>query len=275
MPGETLDEALRAAVVQQRRGARSILTCLGENVSDLGEAEAVTEHYLGVLEKAAEAGLDAHLAVKPTQLGLDQDAGQCAANLDRLLARAARNGSVVWLDMESSRYVDPTLALYRRARERSDRVGVALQAYLHRTPKDVEDLIPLGAAVRLVKGAYLESPSLAHPRKRDVDESFHRLACRLLAEDARRPGALVHVATHDAGICDRLLRFVDDRQVPPSAYEFAMLYGIQHRLQERLAGAGRRLRVLISYGEHWFPWYMRRLAERPANVLFVVKSMVT
>ena len=144
---------------------------------------------------------------------------------------------------------------------------------MYRTADDVEALIPLGAAIRLVKGAYLEPASVAFPKKADVDSNFYTLACRLLADDTRSAGGLLHIATHDPILADRLAAFIDERAVPPSAYEYAMLYGIQRSLQQRLVAAGRPLRVLVAYGEYWFPWYMRRLAERPANVWFVVKSL--
>ena len=175
--------------------------------------------------------------------------------------------------MESSPYVDPTLDLFRRTRAKTSRVGIALQAYLYRTEKDVESLVPLGAAIRIVKGAYLEPPEIAFPKKADVDANYYKLCTRLLAPDARKPGALLHIATHDIPLADRLAAYIAQHNVPPSAYEFAMLYGIQRGQQARLAREGRRLRVLISYGEYWFPWYMRRLAERPANIWFVVRTM--
>jgi proline dehydrogenase len=219
------------------------------------------------------SGLDVQISVKPTQLGLDLDPAVCQRHLDRLVSRAAELDNFVWIDMESSPYVDRTLALFRAARSRSERVGVAVQAYLYRTQQDLEALLPLGPAIRVVKGAYLEPANIAFPKKSDVDENFYRLCCRALSEDARRRGALLHIATHDEALIDRLERFIGAGRVPESAYEFAMLYGIQRGAQRRLASSGKRLRVLISYGEYWFPWYMRRLAERPANVLFVLKNM--
>jgi proline dehydrogenase len=176
--------------------------------------------------------------------------------------------------MESSPYVDSTLDLFRRTRARSPRIGIALQAYLYRTAQDIEALLPLGSAIRLVKGAYLEPPSVAYPKKLDVDENFYTLSCRLLSDEAQRAGGLLHIATHDARLVDRLAAFIDEHRVPKPAYEFAMLYGIQRPLQRRLVHSGRPLRVLVAYGEYWFPWYMRRLAERPANVWFVVKNIV-
>jgi len=175
--------------------------------------------------------------------------------------------------MESSPYVDPTLKLYRKSKERYKGVGVALQAYLYRTMKDIEDLIPLGPAIRIVKGAYLEPADVAYPNKADVDENFYKLCVRLLADDAQKSGTLLHIATHDIALADRLGAYIDQHHVPNSAYEYAMLYGIQRGQQQRLAAGGRRIRVLISYGEYWFPWYMRRLAERPANVTFVLKNL--
>ena len=274
MPGERVEDAMAAARQQQAQGITTILTHLGENLRRIDEAREVTEHYLDVLDKVNAAGIDAQISVKPTQLGLDLDHELCYRNLQRLIERAAERNNFVWIDMESSRYVDPTLELFRRTRARSSRIGIALQAYLYRTSADVESLLPLGSAIRLVKGAYLESPAVASPRKADVDQNYYTLACRLLREDAQRMGTLVHIATHDSRLVDRLNAFIEDHQVPNSVYEYAMLYGIQRPLQQRLVKSGRRLRVLIAYGEDWFTWYMRRLAERPANLWFIVKNLV-
>jgi proline dehydrogenase len=274
MPGEQIDDAIRAAEQLKPQGITTILTRLGENLATPEEFEEVTQHYLDVLDRIHAAGLDAHISVKPTQLGLDLDPALCERNLGRLIERAGARQQFVWIDMESSPYVDRTLALFRRMRARTTLVGVALQAYLYRTEKDLESLVPLGAAIRFVKGAYLEPPDIAFPKKSDVDENFFRLCTRLLAPDARgRPGALLHIATHDAALVDRLAAYIAQHGVPSSAFEFAMLYGIQRGQQARLAAQGRRVRVLISYGEYWFPWYMRRLAERPANVWFVLRTM--
>ena len=274
MPGERLEDAIGAAAAQQTHGIGAILTKLGENVTSAEEAEATTRHYLDVLDQVSAAGLRAQIAVKPTQLGLDLDQELCFRNLQRLVDRAGQHHNFVWIDMEGSPYVDPTLDLFRRTRARSAQIGVALQAYLFRTAADVESLLPLGAAIRLVKGAYLEPPTVAYPQKADVDENFYTLSCRLLSAEARTAGGLLHIATHDPRLVDRLTAFIEQHGVPASAYEFAMLYGIQRPLQQRLVRAGRPLRVLISYGDYWFPWYMRRLAERPANVWFVAKNLL-
>ena len=273
MPGESLEDAMAAAVAQERQGVRTIFTKLGENVTRREEAEEVTRHYLEVMDKVQAQQVNASVSVKPTQLGLDLDRELCFKNLQRLVDHAAVCGNFVWIDMESSPYVDPTLDLFRRVRQRSPRVGIALQAYLYRTQQDVEALVPLGAAIRLVKGAYLEPSSVAFPKKADVDENFYKLSCRLLASDVRTAGGLLHIATHDPELVDRLSRYIGANAVPQSLYEFAMLYGIQRPLQQRLVQGGQPLRVLIAYGEYWFPWYMRRLAERPANVGFVLKNL--
>jgi proline dehydrogenase len=274
MPGEKIEDALQAAATLKPQGITTILTRLGEGVTRLDEAERVTQHYLDVLDLVQSAGLDAQISVKPTQLGLDLDAAQCQKNLDRICEKAERLGNVpVWIDMENSPYVDPTLQLFRASKARFKGVGIAIQAYLFRTSKDLESLIPLGPAIRIVKGAYLEGADVAYPKKSDVDESFYTLCCRLMAADAQKSGTLLHIATHDTALISRLSAFIDANKVPSSVYEFAMLYGIQRGQQLRLASEGRRIRVLISYGEYWFPWYMRRLAERPANVTFVLKNL--
>jgi len=273
MPGERLEDAMAAAAAQETHGVTTIFTKLGENLTRVEDAEEVTRHYLDVLDRVNAAGLHAQISVKPTQLGLDLDQELCFRNLQRLVDRAGERDNFVWIDMESSPYVDPTLDLFRRTRARSARIGIALQAYLYRTKDDVESLLPLGSAIRIVKGAYLEPPSVAYPKKADVDENFFALSCRLLADEPRRAGGLLHMATHDPVLVDRLTAFIDAQGVPKSAYEFAMLYGIQRPLQQRLIASGRPLRVLIAYGEYWFAWYMRRLAERPANVWFVAKNV--
>jgi proline dehydrogenase len=275
MPGERVEDALAAAEEIRRQGASVMLTELGENLTRAEEAEDVTRHYLEVLDRVDAAGLDAQVSVKLTQLGLDLGGDLCERNLLRLVERSDAFGRMLWIDMESAPYVDRTLEQFRRARAVSRQVGVCLQAYLYRTAQDLETLLPLGPAIRLVKGAYREPPALAFPRKADVDTNFLRLAVRLLDREAIAAGAFLGIATHDAALIGRLEQHIEAAAVSESACEFEMLYGIQRALQARLLAAGRRLRVLISYGEHWFPWYMRRLAERPANMLFVARSLLS
>lgn len=274
MPGETLEEALLAAERLGERGLATILTHLGENITDRTEAAAEVEHYLKVLERIRRQTLDAEVSIKLTQLGLDLDAGLTAEHAARLAAHAQQLGSRLWIDMEASPYVDPTLALYTRLRRSGADVGVCLQAYLHRTPQDLEALLPLGPAIRLVKGAYREPASLALQRKRDVDERYFELATRLFADDAREAGAWLTVATHDPVLIRRVEALARARGVGSEDFEFAMLYGIQSMEQQRLSSRGFRVRVLISYGTHWFAWYMRRLAERPSNMLLAARSLL-
>jgi proline dehydrogenase len=272
IPGETLEAALQAGLILQHQGIGTVFTYLGENVTDTREAEAVAAHYVEVLTRIRDWPQPAEISVKLTQLGLDVDPELCSANLWRLLKAAAPH-QTVWIDMESSPYVDTTLEIYRRARAAYPNVGVCLQAYLRRTERDLLSLLPLGPAIRLVKGAYREPPELAFPRKRDVDANFFALARRLLSEEARRNGVRAAMATHDRRLIRRIAEFAAASGIPPAETEFQMLYGIQRDEQRRLAREGYRMLVLISYGSFWFPWFMRRLAERPANLFFLVRHL--
>jgi proline dehydrogenase len=272
MPGETLDDALRAAEDLRDRGASTTLTILGENVTKAAEADAVTEQYLGILKAVRDRGLDAEVSVKPTQLGLDLGLDGARRRLGRIVEASGPESSV-WLDMESSAYVDRTLEMFRAVRQDHAGVGLCLQAYLRRTERDLEDLLPLYPAIRLVKGAYREPPEVAFPRKKDVDRAFVRLAAVLLeARRAGRAGRVV-LGTHDARIVAEAGSLARELGLGPGHWEVAMLYGIRAGEQARLMREGLPLRILISYGTAWFPWYMRRLAERPANVWFVLKQM--
>ncbi len=311
LPGERQEDALAAARELASLGISSTLSRLGENVTEAKEAKAVAEHYVSVLAAMRAQGLPGSLSVKPTQLGLDLDAELCFRNLERILvaseelrtahavqtlhlhakaARAGRSGGdaaerrgIIWIDMESSAYVDRTLELFRRARTRHPHVGVCLQSYLRRTPADLDSLLPLGPAIRLVKGAYHEAASIAYPAKRDVDEAYFSLTQKLLSAEALAAGARAGIATHDPKLIARVVELANAgltsaerasfQSAPKSRIEFQMLYGIRRDLQRQLAGDGWPVSVLISYGTYWFPWYMRRLAERPANVWFVLKNV--
>jgi proline dehydrogenase len=270
MPGETVDEALAAA---RALGVGTVLTRLGENLKDAGEAAQVTKHYLDVLDRIHRDKLDVEISVKPTQLGLDFSREECERHLRELASRARDLGNWVWVDMESTAYTDATLDLYRRTRADFPNTGLCVQSYLYRTAEDVDALIAMGAGIRLVKGAYLEPPDKAFPKKEDVDENYYRIAVRLLSEDARAKGVRAIFGTHDPVLIRRIEELARSRNIPAGAVEFQMLYGIRRAEQLRLAAAGYRFRVLISYGEAWFAWYMRRLAERPSNVLFVLRSL--
>lgn len=273
MPGETLDAALEAAGQFSKLGLGTILTELGEQVTNRAEAAAVRDHYLGVLEKIQRRKLPAHISVKLTHLGLDGSEEGCVQDVLKLAERAEQARSFLWIDMEESRYVDATLAVYRRAKAEWSNVGVCLQAYLHRTPKDLESLLSISPAIRLVKGAYNEPADVALPKKSDVDQTYLHLAEKLLTEAGRQRAKPVF-GTHDLGLIERIRKAAVDKRVDSSSYEFHMLYGIRAEEQRKLASMGLEVRVLVSYGNAWFAWYMRRLAERPANVWFVLRNVV-
>ena len=275
MPGETLDEAIAAAAALRELGLGTVLTELGENVSNAAQADQVARHYVTALETIGAHGLDCHISVKLTQLGLDVDHARCRSNLRALLAHAKEHHTFVWIDMEQHTYVDATLEIYREALSAFSNVGVCLQAYLYRTANDLNALLPLGGGVRLVKGAYRERSDVAMPKKRDVDDNFLMLAKKMMGRDARESGLRAVFGTHDARLINAIQRHMDSTGQPRESAEFHLLFGIQRAEQARLAREHYRARVLISYGEQWFPWYMRRLAERPANVLFVAKSMLS
>ena len=272
MPGEDLDAALAAAHRFATLGMPTVLTELGENVLGADDARATTRHYIELLDRIAALKLRAHVSVKPTHLGLDLSRDLCHEQLVTLAEHAAGAGTCVMIDMEGSAYVDPTLQLYRDLRAGHANVGVCLQAYLHRTPQDLDSLLPLAPTIRLVKGAYKEPPHIAMPRKRDVDARYFELVQRLLAASPKPPQP--HgFGTHDLALVERICAHARAAGIPNTAFELQMLYGIKAAAQERLARSGYTMRVLISYGSYWFPWYMRRLAERPANVWFAVKSL--
>jgi len=272
MPGETLDAALLAARTLQQKQIGTVFTHLGENVGDPNEARKVTQHYLEVLDRIHALNLPTEVSVKLTQLGLDQGADFCFENLARILQR--ENGkAIVWVDMEASNYVDATLEIYRRALRQHPNVGICLQAYLYRTKKDLAELFPLRPSVRLVKGAYQEPATVAYPRKSDVDVNYFALAQEMLR--AKSAGECVRAAfgTHDVALIRRLAEFVAQQNWQKSELEVQMLYGIQRGEQERLARDGCRSVVLVAYGTHWYPWFVRRLAERPANLWFMLRNV--
>jgi proline dehydrogenase len=273
MPGEDFSAALEAARRFAGAGIGTVLTKLGENVTTLAEAESVQRHYLEALRDIRQAALPAQISVKLTQLGLDVDRAACESALRALVDGATEGGSILWIDMEDASYTDVTLDIFRRVRSDRSNVGLCLQAYLRRTPADLESLLPLEPAIRLVKGAYAEPPAVALPHKRDVDAAYYSLAARLL-EQAARGKARPVFGTHDMRLVGRIRAHAAALGVPPRRCEFHLLYGIRERDQRALAAEGEAVRVLVSYGSAWFAWYMRRLAERPANVWFVLKNLI-
>lgn len=271
IPGERLEDALSAVEELNQTGYRATLNPLGENVTSERDAREATDTYVQILEAIAERDLDSNVSVKLTMLGLDLGAAIAAANLTRVLEVAGRHGNSVRIDMESSGTVDMTLEIWRRLRRRHPHVGVVIQSYLRRSMDDVERLAREGASVRVVKGAYNEPPEVAFPDKAEVDRNFLRILGRLAEPDARESGATVAVASHDPEMVAGARQLIAERGLDD--WEFQMLYGIGRDLQQQLVREGHPVRVYVSYGPAWYPWFMRRLAERPANVLFFVRHV--
>lgn len=269
--GETLDDAVQATRALNARDIAVSLDLLGESVSRPDEARAACEAAIGIVDRIQATGLDGNISVKLTQMGLDIDPELAADNMCRLLDRAGAHGIFVRIDMEASPHVEPTLGLFhsRLHPEYGDLVGVVIQAMLRRAAADVEELIRVGARVRLVKGAYKEPDEVAFPRKRDVDANFARLTERLLRE-----GTAPAIATHDERLIDRARTVADRCGLGADGFEFQLLYGVRRDLQEALRRDGYRVRVYVPFGTQWYPYLMRRLAERPANIAFIVGNLV-
>jgi proline dehydrogenase len=264
--GETMDDSIRALRALNERGLWANTTLLGEAIRDEGEARAVAEEYVVLVDRIAAEGLRANVALKLTHLGLDIEEELAYENLRRIVDR----GSFVRIDMEQSAYVDATLRIYRRLRDDGlDNVGTVLQAYLYRTEDDLRSLLPLAPNLRLVKGAYLEPAAVAYPQKADVDAAYVRLLETMLLG-----GGYTAIATHDEQIIEHAIRFADERRVPHDSFEFQMLYGVRPQLQLALAARGYKVLVATPYGPEWYPYLMRRLGERPANALFLVRNLV-
>jgi proline dehydrogenase len=262
--GETLDECIVVLRKLNDQGLHANTTLLGEGVLEPTQTESVVAAYREVIERISAEGLRANVALKLTHLGLEIDEELAYANIRRLLEL----GSFIRIDMEQSQFVDPTLRIYRRLRDEGfDNVGTVLQAYLYRTPDDLERLLPLAPNLRLVKGAYLEPEQVAYPRKADVDAVYGRLVERML-----EAGGHTAVATHDERLIERTIHFAEAEGIPKERFEFQMLYGVRPQLQLDLARRGYKVLVATPYGPEWYPYLMRRLGERPANLLFFLKN---
>jgi proline dehydrogenase len=273
--GETVEDALAVLARLDAEGLESAVTYLGENVTTAKAARAAADTYCTLLDEIRRRRLRATPSLKLTHLGLDLDEAVVLENVERVLDRAG--DTVVWLDMEGSAYTDRTLAAYGRLRQRSANVAGVVQAYLYRTEADVKRLLEgpgHALRVRLCKGAYREPPSIAFPRKADVDRNYARLAGLLLSPAAQRAGVHPAFATHDERLIRVLLEKSRELGIPPERFEFQMLYGIRPDLHGLLKAAGVRLRVLVPFGEDWYGYFVRRLAERPANLLFLAKNLV-
>jgi proline dehydrogenase len=267
--GENIDDAIAAILELNQAGMAATFDHLGESTTSRAEAEADVREYLRVLDRIENAGANSNVSVKLTQLGLDIDEDYCLQNARRIVEAAKRHGNFVRIDMEDSSKTDATLAIFRRLYGEYGNVGIVLQAYLYRTEKDVDDVLAMGARVRLCKGAYKEPAEVAFPEKSDVDANYIRLMKKLL-----KSGVYHGVATHDEKMIAATREFAAGEGVSKDAFEFQMLYGIRRDLQLKLVRDGYRMRIYVPYGEYWYPYFMRRLAERPANVWFVLKNLI-
>ena len=266
--GEEVDDALRVVRRLKSEGFMVTLDCLGESIQEGAAAEAACQTYLELLDRLAEEKLDSHVSVKLTQLGLAIDEGLARRNLARLAESAVRHRNFVRVDMEGSAFTEATLRVFCSVDAPRDVMGIAIQAYLHRTPSDVEELLKRGVRIRLVKGAYKEPADIVFARKRDVDLSYQTLTERLLAS------RIYHaIATHDEKIITATKQFARERGISPASFEFQLLYGIRRQLQRALVQQGWRVRLYVPYGREWYPYFMRRLAERPANLLFLMRNL--
>ena len=268
--GETIDEAIAAARALEANGLTQTLDLLGESVATMAEADGATRAYLATFERIVAAGIGRNVSLKLTQLGLTIDRATCVDNLRRILDAATANDFFVRVDMENSEFTQVTLDIFETVWQQGYRnAGIVLQAYLKRTAVDVARMNALGARVRLVKGAYQEPKTVALQRKGDVDASFVQLM-QLLLEHGHYPA----IATHDPEIVTETRRFASAKSISLDRYEFQMLYGIRRDLQRSLRDAGHRVRVYVPFGREWFPYFMRRLGERPANIGFVINGLL-
>jgi proline dehydrogenase len=274
MPGEDAESALTAAKAFEADGIAVMFTRLGENVTKIEEGDAVAEHYLELLDTIAQRGLDGEVSVKLTQLGYDLDRDRALAHCERLAEKAAAQGRTLWVDMEGSDYVEGTLELYERLHAAHPNTGICLQAYLHRTAADIQRLLPHNPGIRLVKGAYAEKATIAYQKRPEVDANYVALSIAMLEGVRAGHTVAIGLGTHDVELIEQIAEHAVALGLERTAFEVEMLYGIRSSEQRRLAKAGYRVRDLIAYGEAWYPWYMRRLAERPANVLFALRQLL-
>ncbi len=274
MPGEQIEDAIKAADEFLQNSIPTVFTHLGENLTNLSEAGQVTSHYLDVLDKLHQNKLKTEISLKLTQLGFDLSVDQTYENFKKIAVKTNElMNNILWIDMEGSDYTQKTIDFYKRIKQEVPNVGLCLQAYLYRTEKDVADLLVLSPAIRLVKGAYKEPANIAFEQKSKTDENYYKLSVQLM-KGILLNGGRVAFGTHDIDLISKIENAAAEINYPKENLEFQMLYGIKPAEQLRLTKEGYTIRVLISYGEAWYPWYVRRLAERPANVLFVLKNLL-
>jgi len=273
--GETINDAITTAQQLNAKGMHVTLDYLGEHVSKASEAVEARDRILELLEKIHETGIDATVSIKLSQIGMHIDHELMRQNAAALLQCAQKYNNRIRLDMEESSTVDTTLDLYHtlRFQQGFENVGVVIQSYLYRSPEDVQRLIEEGASVRLCKGAYKEPPEVAYPDKADTDAGFVKLTQMMLSEEARQNGVYLGVATHDEKMVQAAVDYVTDQQIPSNAFEFQMLFGIRRDMQEALVDQGYQVRVYVPFGTAWYPYFVRRLAERPANLWFFISNL--
>jgi proline dehydrogenase len=271
--GETLDQAIGVVRNVNANGLLATLDYLGEAVTNEAEARRARDEYLRILDAIAQNGLNAYASLKPTHMGLVLGAELCYDNIRSILLNARDSGTLIRVEAEDSPHTDATLEIFRRLRAEFTNVGAVIQSMLYRSEADLQSLYAIGANVRLVKGAYKEPPEAAFPQKKDTDANYLKLAEMYLREPSAPPGVKLALATHDAKIIDWAKQYIREHNVAYERFEFQMLYGIRSDLQRQLAAEGYPMRVYIPYGSHWYPYFMRRLAERPANVIFLVSNL--
>ena len=276
MPGESAEDALTAAQkFRDELGMPTLFTRLGENVTRAEQHEEAADHYNWLIEEIHRRGINGEVSVKLTHLAMDMSDADMQRHMNRLCETAAAHGNqVVWVDMEGSDYTDKTLAEYSRLKALYPNMGICLQAYLHRTAADVEALLPLGPKIRLVKGAYKEPREIAWQSRRDVDASYLALCVAMLTHRKDGRDIFLGMGTHDLKLIEQVAAAAESMGLARDSFDVEMLYGIRADQQKRLKADGYNVRVLIAYGDYWFPWYMRRMAERPANVLFALRQIL-
>ncbi len=270
--GETLDEAIGVVRKLNGQGLRVTLDVLGESVTKEAEARAAKEEYLRALNAIAKNQVQSNVSVKLTQMGVDISPDLCLDNMRQIIGKSKEIGAFTRIDMEDAQHTQVTLNIFKTLREEFDNVGIVIQAYLYRSEKDMQALHAMGANVRLCKGAYKEPPDLAFPQKKDVDANYLKLAQEFLQPNGQSTGAFLALATHDEKIINWAKEYVTQRGIGKDHFEFQMLYGIRRELQRQLVAEGYPMRVYVPYGSHWYPYFMRRLAERPANVIFLISN---
>ncbi len=274
MPGEKVEDALNAAKIFQDKTIPAIFTKLGENITDLSEGLIVRDHYLKLIDQIAERNLDIEISIKLTQLGFDLSFDETYERFKVVTKKVKEKlGNVIWIDMEGSAYTQKTIKFYKKIKSEYENVGLCIQSYLYSTEKDIDDLLSVNPHIRLVKGAYKELHDIAFSKKKNVDHSFFEISKKMMTA-AKEKNIRVAFGTHDEDLIYKIIQESKYLDLPKNKIEFQMLYGIKSNFQNELVKLGYKLKVLISYGDFWYPWYMRRLAERPANVWFVLKNIL-